>query len=114
MKINNKKWLLKKRPEGLVKNTDFQLVDEALPELKEGEILIQNEYLSVDPTQRMWLNDAPGYLPPIQIDEVIRSGGMGRVIESKNEKFQVGVLVNGFVNWQTHFVTDGKGFSVIP
>ena len=60
MTINTKKWLLKKRPEGLVKNTDFQLVDEALPELKEGEILIQNEYLSVDPTQRMWLNDAPG------------------------------------------------------
>ena len=89
MTINTKKWLLKKRPEGLVKNTDFQLVEESLPELKEGEILIKNEYLSVDPTQRMWLNDAPGYLPPIQIDEVIRSGGMGRVIESKNEKFQV-------------------------
>ena len=70
MTINTKKWLLKKRPEGLVKNTDFQLVDEALPELKEGEILIQNEYLSVDHTQRMWLNDAPGSLPRIQIDEV--------------------------------------------
>lgn len=114
MTIITKKWLLKKRPEGLVKNTDFQLVEESLPELKEGEILIKNEYLSVDPTQRMWLNDAPGYLPPIQIDEVIRSGGMGRVIESKNEKFQVGVLVNGFVNWQTHFISDGKGFSLIP
>ena len=81
MTINTKKWLLKKRPEGLVKNTDFQLVDEALPELKEGEILIQNEYLSVDPTQRMWLNDAPGYLPPIQIDEIddIDQPAVGRV-----------------------------------
>jgi len=114
MTINNKKWLLKKRPQGLVSNDDFELVEEILPELNEGEILVENEYLSVDPTQRMWLTDMPGYLPPIQIDEIVRSGGIGRVIESKNDSFQKGNLVNGFVNWQTHFISDGKGFSVIP
>ena len=81
----NKKWILKKRPKGLVEETNFKLIEEELSELQNGEILIQTEYLSVDPTQRMWLTDVPGYLPPIQIDEVIRSGGMGRVIESKNE-----------------------------
>ena len=83
----NKKWILKKRPKGLVEESNFKFVEEELSELQDGEILIQTEYLSVDPTQRMWLTDMPGYLPPIQIDEVIRSGGMGRVIKSKNERF---------------------------
>ena len=110
----NKKWILKKRPKGLVEETNFKLIEEELSELQNGEILIQTEYLSVDPTQRMWLTDMPGYLPPIQIDEVIRSGGMGRVIKSKNERFDEGDLVNGFMGWQTHLISDGKGFTKVP
>ena len=110
----NKKWILKKRPIGLVDESNFDFIEEELPAVKDGEILIQNEYLSVDPTQRMWLTDMPGYLPPIQIDEVIRSGGMGRVIESKNDKFDEGDLVNGFVGWQTHLISNGKGFTKVP
>ena len=51
------------------------------------------------------LNDVPGYLPPVQIDEVVRSGGIGRVIDSKNPDFKVGDLTFGFVGWQTHCVT---------
>ena len=114
MSFTNKKWILKTRPTGLVKTSNFELLEEAVPELNEGEILIQTEYLSVDPTQRMWLKDLPGYLPPIQIDEVIRSGGMGRVIQSKNSNFKEGDLLSGLVGWQTHLISDGKGFRVIP
>ena len=110
----NKKWILKKRPKGLVEESNFKFIEEELSELQDGEILIQTEYLSVDPTQRMWLTDMPGYLPPIQIDEVIRSGGMGRVIKSKNERFDEGDLVNGFMGWQTHLISDGKGFTKVP
>ncbi len=110
----NQKWILKGRPTGLVDDSNFLFIEEDLPEIKDGEILIQTEYLSVDPTQRMWLTDMPGYLPPIQIDEVIRSGGMGRVIASKNERFNEGELVNGFVGWQTHLISDGKGFRKVP
>jgi len=110
----NQKWILKKRPTGLVDESNFEFIKEKLPGLKDGEILIQTEYLSVDPTQRMWLTDMPGYLPPIQIDEVIRSSGMARVIASKSERFQEGELVNGLVGWQTHLVTDGKGFTKVP
>ena len=87
MGITNKKWILKSRPKGLVEKSNFEFIEENLPDIEEGQILIQTEYLSVDPTQRMWLTDVPGYLPPIQIDEVIRSGGMGRIIQSKNEKW---------------------------
>ena len=110
----NQKWILKKRPTGLVDESNFEFIKEKLPALKDGEILIQTEYLSVDPTQRMWLTDMPGYLPPIQIDEVIRSSGMARVIASKSERFQEGELVNGLVGWQTHLVTDGTGFTKVP
>ena len=91
----NKKWVLKKRPEGLVKDTDFELITEDLRELEDGEILIKNEYLSFDPTQRMWLTDLPGYLPPVQIDEVVRAGGIGRVVESKNSTYKEGDLIFG-------------------
>ena len=114
MSLTNKKWILKTRPKGLVEASNFELIEEAMPELNEGKILIQTEYLSVDPTQRIWLTDRPGYLPPIQIDEVIRSGGMGRVIQSKNPNFKEGDLVSGIVGWQTHLISDGKGFRVIP
>ena len=110
----NKKWILKKRPIGLVDESIFDFIEEELPTVKDGEILIQNEYLSVDPTQRMWLTDMPGYLPPIQIDEVIRSSGMGRVIQSKSDEFVEGDLINGLVGWQTHLISDGKGFTKVP
>jgi len=110
----NKKWILKSRPKGLVEDSNFELVEETLPDIDEGQIFVKTEYLSVDPTQRMWLTDVPGYLPPIQIDEVIRSGGMGRVVQSKNSKFKEGDLVNGFVGWQTHSISDGKGFRIVP
>ena len=115
--IINKKWILKERPRGLVKDSDFELVSEELPKINEGEILIENIYLSFDPTQRSWLNDIPGYLPPVQIGEVIRSGGIGRVLDSKNSDYKTDDLIFGLVGWQTHCLTkpnDEERFRVIP
>tara|TARA_B100000029_G_scaffold516778_1_gene634097 strand:+ start:29648 stop:30580 length:933 start_codon:yes stop_codon:yes gene_type:complete len=92
-------------------------VTEDVRELQEGEVLIENLYLSFDPTQRTWLNDLPGYLPPVQIGEVIRSGGIGRVIQSKNSQYNVNDLTFGFVGWQTHCITkptDEDRFRVVP
>lgn len=117
MNIENKKWVLKKRPVGYVKDSDFELVTEMLPEIKDGEILLENIYLSFDPTQRGWLNDEPGYLPPVQIDEVVRSGGIGRVLQSKNPEYKVGELTFGLVGWQTHCLTKPEAedrFRIIP
>ena len=107
MSITNKKWILKTRPVDLVKESDFEFIEEVLPDLEDGQILIANNYLSVDPTQRMWLTEAPGYLPPIQIGEVVRSGGIGTVLESKNSKYTEGDLVTGLVGWQTHTISTG-------
>ena len=55
MSITNKKWILKTRPVDLVKESDFEFIEEVLPEIEDGEILTANQYLSADPTQRMWL-----------------------------------------------------------
>jgi NADPH-dependent curcumin reductase CurA len=85
----NRRLLLKTRPEGRVKNSDFDLVEEAVPEIGEGEALIRTTYLSLDPTNRVWMTDAPGYLPPVQIGEVMRSGGLGRVVASNSDKYVV-------------------------
>jgi len=117
MEIINKKWVLKERPNGLVQDTDFQLISETLLELKKGEVLLENLYLSFDPTQRMWLNDIPGYLPPVQISEVVRSGGVGRVLKSLNAEYTKGDLVFGLVGWQTHCIThptEEERFRVLP
>ena len=105
MTIKNTNWVLRNRPEVLVKDSDFELVTEIMPEIQDDEILIENLFLSFDPTQRTWLNDMPGYLPPVQIGEVVRSGGMGRVLESNNPEYKVGDLAFGFVGWQSHCIT---------
>ena len=117
MTIENRKWILKERPTGLVKDSDFELVSEVLPKINEGEILLENLYLSFDPTQRGWLNDVPGYLPPVQIGEVIRSGGIGRVIDSNNPEYKTGDLTFGLIGWQTHCLTKPNvddRFRVVP
>ena len=117
MTIENRKWILKERPSGLVKDSDFELVTEVLPKINEGEILLKNLYLSFDPTQRGWLNDVPGYLPPVQIGEVIRSGGIGKVIDSNNPEYKTGDLTFGLIGWQTHCLTKPNvddRFRVVP
>ena len=94
--IINKKWVLKERPIGMAKKSDFELQEEQMDDISENEIILKNKFISFDPTQRGWLNDAPGYLPPVQIDEVVRAMGVGEVVESKNDQYQVGDLVIGF------------------
>ena len=96
--MENTKWVLKERPIGLVKDSDFKLIKEEIGELNDQEILLENLYLSFDPTQRMWLNDMPGYLPPVQIGEVVRSGGVGKVIGSKHSDYKVGDLFSDLLD----------------
>ncbi len=111
----NRRLLLKTRPEGLVKNSDFDLVEEAVPEIQDGEALIRTTYISLDPTNRVWMTDQPGYLPPVQIGEVMRAGGVGRVVESKNPNYEVGQLVNGFTGWQDYVVaSDSMPLTPLP
>ncbi len=116
MSTENRRLVLAERPSGLVDETTLRLESEQLPELQDGEALIAIRYLSIDPTIRTWMDDAPGYLPPIGIDDVIRSGGIGEIVESRNEAYPVGRLVFGMTGWQEYVIADGaeRAMQLIP
>jgi NADPH-dependent curcumin reductase len=99
----NRRWLLAERPTGMLQDRNFRWVEEPVPELEaDGEILVRNLCLSLDPTQRGWIS-RDTYLPAVAIGEVVRSGGAGRVEQSRNPGFAVGDLVQGLVGWQDYF-----------
>ncbi len=108
--LQNKQLLLKKRPVGLPDKDTWTLIENNIPELKEGEFLIKCEYISLDPAMRGWLNDTRSYIPPVQIDEVMRAGGVGEVIASNNPNFKVSDSVYGQTGVQQYIITDGKGY----
>jgi hypothetical protein len=99
----------------MVDASTTSLVDSPTPHCGPGEALIKVGLLSIDPTIRTWMNDAPGYLPPIDIGDVIRSGGSGVVVESRSEHYRVGDVVNGMTGWQEWAVaSDANRFAVLP
>jgi len=106
----NKQLLLKKRPIGLPDNDTWKLIETAVSEIEEGEILIKCEYISLDPAMRGWLNDVKSYIPPVQISEVMRAGGVGKIIASKHTYFKKGDYVYGQTGVQQYVVSDGKGY----
>ncbi|HMV49828.1 MAG TPA: NADP-dependent oxidoreductase [Blastocatellia bacterium] len=109
----NHQWQLAARPEGLIKETDFNWVETAVPELQDGQILVRNLYLSLDPTMRMWAT-RDTYLPAVKIGEVMRGGTIGVVEESRNPNFKEGDHVTGLLGWQEYAVSDGKGLNTLP
>jgi NADPH-dependent curcumin reductase CurA len=99
----------------MVDESTTSLVESATPRCGPGEALIKVGLLSIDPTIRTWMNDAPGYLPPIGIGDVIRSGGSGVVVESNSEHYRVGDVVNGMTGWQEWaLASDTNRFNVLP
>jgi len=98
----NRQFKLKERPSGRVSAANFDFVTTPVEEPKDGEALIHNFYLSLDPTNRIWMTDTPQYMPPVQIGEVMRGLGLGRVMESKNASYKVGDLVSGLIGWQEY------------
>ncbi len=109
----NKQLLLKKRPVGLPDKDTWELNTIPVQEPGDGEFLVQCEYISLDPAMRGWLNDAKSYIPPVQINEVMRAGGVGKIIKSNNTDFKEGDFVYGQTGVQQYVITDGKGFHAI-
>ncbi len=104
MPDRNRRFLLRERPTGRIGPNTFELSEEAVPETKDGEALVRVDWISLDPTNRTWINDTPTYLPPVGIGEVMRAGGLGHVVESKNPNYSVGQIVQGLVGWQEYLV----------
>jgi len=106
----NKQLLLQNRPLGLPKKETWKLVETDIPQAKEGEILVQCEYVSLDPAMRGWINAGRSYIEPVQIDDVMRAGGVGKVIASNHPDFKIGDHVYGQTGIQQYIVSDGKGW----
>jgi NADPH-dependent curcumin reductase CurA len=100
----NRQIVLKRRPEGLVRRDDFDVVDAKVPEPGENEVLVETLYLGMDATVRTWLSKAEGYIPPVEIGEVVRCSGIGRVLETNSQKVPEGALVATLTGWQERAV----------
>ncbi len=104
MAQSNRRFLLRKRPAKRCVPETFELVEEEVPAVGEGEALVRTEWISLDPTNRAWIGETPTYLPPVAIGEVMRAAGLGRVVESKHPAYDEGRLVQGLVGWQEYMV----------
>jgi NADPH-dependent curcumin reductase len=113
MADRNRRMVLAERPSGMVDESTVRLEEVDVPEPGDGEMLARVRYVSIDPTIRTWMDDAPGYLPPIQIDEVVRSGGVAEVVQSNSERFEPGQLLFGMTGWQD-FVVGADGYQALP
>lgn len=89
----NRQWILRRRPQGLIQPGDLELVEAPVTEPGPGEVLVRTIYLSLDPTNRTWMNDVEGYLPAVQLGAVMRGLTLGVVEESRSERFAVGDYV---------------------
>jgi NADPH-dependent curcumin reductase CurA len=114
MSEQNRRLVLAERPTGMVNESTTRMEREDVPELREGEALVKVRYLSIDPTIRTWMDDAPGYLPAIAIDEVIRAGGVGEVLQSNNDAYKEGDLLFGMMGWQDYVIADGGARALQP
>jgi NADPH-dependent curcumin reductase CurA len=112
----NRRILLSARPDGLVTEACLERVEEPVPQIGDGEVLVRVLCLSVDPTNRVWMREEDSYLPAIELGAVVRAAGLGEVVESRREGFGSGDLVMGLPGWQDYWklTADDMGQVVPP
>ncbi len=105
----NRQVRLAARPQGLPTEADFDVTEAPAPEPADGQLVVQVRFISLDPAMRGWMNDAPSYIPPVQIGEVMRAGAVGRVVASRHPDYAEGDHVSGALGVQQYAVSDGSG-----
>jgi NADPH-dependent curcumin reductase CurA len=109
MALQNRQYRLAARPVGLAKASDWKMTTEPVAEPADGQVLVKVLQLSLDPAMRGWMNEGRSYIAPVGIGEVMRAGGIGKVVASRNPKFAVGDLVAGGFGIQEYcLVADPK------
>jgi NADPH-dependent curcumin reductase CurA len=107
--MQNKQWLLTSRPAGEAGAANFTLVERPVPDLSDGQVLVQHHYLSLDPYMRGRMNDVKSYAKPQPLNEVMIGGTVGEVVASKSPSFAAGDHVVGMGGWQQYSVVEGRG-----
>ena len=111
--VTVREYHLRRRPVGTPTPDDFELVSRSLPEPGPGEVLVRNEFLSVDPYMRGRMSDAKSYVPPYALGAPMDGGAVGRVEASSHPDFSAGDLVFSMMGWREGFLSDGKGLTRI-
>ena len=110
----NGQWRLAARPMGLIKESDFEWREESIPTPGDGEILVRNIYLSLDPAMRFRVSDAEWFGPPAAIGEVMGGMTIGVVEESRRVNFSAGDIVQGPLGWRQYALADGTSLTQVP
>ncbi len=106
----NKQLILVKRPKGTPDASTWTMETNAIPNIMEGEFLVQQHYVSLDPAMRGWMNDTKSYVEPIALGDVMRAGSIGKIIDSKHPEFKIGDTVSGWGGVQQYAVGTGKSW----
>jgi NADPH-dependent curcumin reductase CurA len=114
MTESNLQILLKARPEGLPKSSDFETVEQPIRQPDDGEVLVRQIYLSLDPAMRGWMTDRKSYVPPVGLGEVMRGLGAGEVVASRDDRFAPGDRVIGLLGWQRFATLGGRELEKVP
>ena len=109
----NRGVVLRQRPHGLLKPEDIAIEESPIPELAHGEALLKVDYIGMDATVRSWLNASPGYLPPVEIGEVVRAASVGRIVASKCEAYKVGDVCTSLSGWQQYSICRDDFFTTL-
>ncbi|MDE2463590.1 MAG: NADP-dependent oxidoreductase [Alphaproteobacteria bacterium] len=102
MPTMNRQWILARRPVGEIAAGDLELREAPIPEPGDGEFLARTIYLSLDPTNRIWMSDQDQYMPPVELGEVMRGGTLSVVERSRHPDFKPGDIVSGVAGWQDY------------
>jgi NADPH-dependent curcumin reductase CurA len=105
---------LKSRPVGMPKVTDFEVASVDLPGPGEGQVLVRNRWMSVDPYMRGRMYDRPSYVPPFQVGQPLEGGAVGEVVESRDPNFAAGDLVMSMLGWREGFVAPANTLEKLP
>jgi len=109
----NRRIILASRPTGWVLPDNFEVTETPVRDPQDGELLVRNIYMSVDPYMRGRMDDTKSYLPPFQLGEVLQAGVVGEVVASRNESFSEGDYVTGMLGWENYSISDGSGLHTV-
>lgn len=110
----NRQWLLRARPVGHVKESDFELEEAPRPRPGQGQALVRTLYLAFEPAMRGWMQDRASYIPPVALGEVMRGMTVGEVVESLHPGLEVGDLVSSMSGWQEYAIVDAGAQKLAP
>ena len=110
----NRQWRLAARPSGLPKESDFSWHEEPVAEPGDGELLVRNLYLSLDPANRGWMTGRKTYIDPVGIGDVMFGSTIAVVESSRHQDFQPGEIVSGFLGWQDYALASPRALVKLP